>query len=414
MAGFSELIIAQGLENAKPQELDIVGNAQRGAAIALQREQLEQEKVKQEQAMRTLESAKMEKFVGALQAGAKYEGQARSNYFNKWLPTYRDSLGLTEAFPNESLKFATATPENLARLNTLVAQVRDPESGLTEAEALAIIQDPSKFADIPPEVLDEATAKLADAAKTKITAAAQRSQMQQSAQQFREGQRATEERSQRENQIQLTNKLNDLGIPSLKRDINKLDEIVGLDSWEEGTDIPGVTGAEAKVPMNKLSQKSVQVRQAAQGVANQILKLRSGGAVSDGEANRLLKEIGMTASVLEDGSWTTLFTGSPTPQTFITGMRGVRDKIGAVESSLRAGYGADVYDRIAGTPLQAKVQAMEAQPGTQPNPRMQALKTNPTRMEQLKSIVSKSTSELNKAAQALGLTPQALKAELGL
>lgn len=193
---FAQLIAQQGLANTAPANApDAVGAWSQAAQVANQREQLAQAKLKNQQDMKIAQGAKMEKFVDALQKGANYQGAARTNYYNKWLPTYRDSLGLTEAFPDEALKFATMTPENMARVNTLTARVRDPNDPLTEAEAIAILQDPTKFADIPPEVFTETTNQLAEAAKTKIGAQAQIASRQQQEDQFQRGQTATEERS---------------------------------------------------------------------------------------------------------------------------------------------------------------------------------------------------------------------------
>lgn len=161
------------------------------------------------------------------------------------------------------------------------------------------------------------------------------------------GRREGQKREDINNRIQLTNKLVEQGIPTLKVDLGKLEkEIGGFDNWKPGTEIPGVTGESAKLPINRLSGKAARVRQAAQGVTNQILKLRSGGAISDGEANRLLSEIGMTTTIGEGGVWNSVFTGSASSETFINGMKGAKEKIGALEATLRSGYGKEIYDEV--------------------------------------------------------------------
>lgn len=174
MAALWEMLVGAAIDSTDPSKGPKFAESwARGAQLAQQKEDLQLKRQQLELQKKQVEGAKMDKMVEAIQKGANYEGQARTNYYNKWLPTYRDSLGLTEAFPNDTLKHITADDSQLARFNTIVAQVRDPNSGVTEAMGIALINDRVKFGEIPPEVREDFTNKLAEAAKTNINAKAQ-------------------------------------------------------------------------------------------------------------------------------------------------------------------------------------------------------------------------------------------------
>ncbi len=174
--------LAQGLET--------------GANIAFKAEQLAQQKQELETKKAQHEDLKYDKFIDALQKGANYQGSARTNYYQKWLPRYRDSLGLTDAFPDESLQFATATPENLARLETLKADVQSGK--LSRAQAIGVMNDPTSFADVPPDIKETAYKDLQEDAKTAINAEAQRQQMYAQESRFQREQRATGDQALRD------------------------------------------------------------------------------------------------------------------------------------------------------------------------------------------------------------------------
>lgn len=173
MASFAEMMYQSQTQSAQNTGAGLADSVVRGASLALQKEQNDLAKVKLAQDKKALGTAKYEKFVEALDKGVKYEGAAKTNYYTKILPQYRDALGLTDAFPDQTIDFTTKTPQNIARLQTIIARTRDPKDPLTEAEAIALINDPVAFADVTPEYRTEATQELAKAATTKINAKAQ-------------------------------------------------------------------------------------------------------------------------------------------------------------------------------------------------------------------------------------------------
>lgn len=120
---------------------------------------------------------------------------------------------------------------------------------------------------------------------------------------------------------------------------------------QEGTDVPGFGEVAGMLPDLAVSQEGKDLRQAYSSVRNSILKARSGGAVTDGEAARLLQELG-------EG------TGMPDNQV-VKGMSNVttflRDRI----ANIQAGYSPEAvqtYEQRGGTVKQDRLKA----PGKQP------------------------------------------------
>lgn len=172
MADFASIIAQSALQSTSPQNApDLAGSFAKGAQLAQARQQMDLQRAQLEKEKATVATAKLDKFVEAVQAGKDQKGSARSNYYGKILPKYRDALGLTDTFSDESLQFITATPENLARLNTVIAEVR--AGRITEAQGIALANDPTQFAGIAPEITEDVYGDLAEAAKTRINAQAQ-------------------------------------------------------------------------------------------------------------------------------------------------------------------------------------------------------------------------------------------------
>jgi len=154
-----------GVSTGKVQQeatASVANLGQQIAGIAAQREQLEMAK-------QQMEEAKLTKFVDALDKGKTFKGVARSNYYKKFMPRMRDSLGLTDKFPDEALEFMTADEENLNRVAMLAAQVQ--EGTLTGTRALEIAHDPVKFAQISSLPLEQASIPLTDYEKKILTEA---------------------------------------------------------------------------------------------------------------------------------------------------------------------------------------------------------------------------------------------------
>lgn len=148
MASFAELMVGSGLQNSANAGAGLADAFGKGAELALKAEQVKQQRDQLNSQQAQLEQARLAKFAEAVEKGQQYAGKAQSNYYNKFLPAFRDSLGLTKHFSNDTLAFMSASPENLGRFNTLLADVRSGHK--TEQQAIAILQDPVQFGDVPP------------------------------------------------------------------------------------------------------------------------------------------------------------------------------------------------------------------------------------------------------------------------
>lgn len=174
MATLAEMMAGAALESSDPTKFNNTTQAfASGAQIAQKAEELQQSKMQIEQKKQDLQSAKYEKFVEAMQKGNTLKGQARSNYYNKVLPKYRDSMGLTEDFPDESLQFNTSTPEMYARTETLINQTM--QGKVSPEEAIQKFNDPVYMVGVNPtyEETEAFYENVRDAEKTRLQTQAQ-------------------------------------------------------------------------------------------------------------------------------------------------------------------------------------------------------------------------------------------------
>jgi len=178
MASIAELLITGANEQVKDAP-DIQGALKTGSELALRKEQLLNQRAELEAKRGEIQQAKLTKFVEAVQKGQNFKDpSAKKNYYGKFLPAYRSQLGLDDQFTDETLSFVTGSPENLARFNKLVADVQD--GSMPAQEALAIVSDPMKFADVTPEMQDD----ILGAQKTFLGNKAQTARLNQQASQF--------------------------------------------------------------------------------------------------------------------------------------------------------------------------------------------------------------------------------------
>lgn len=346
MATIAEILIGQaGQAGTMKQGGDPAQSFVQGASLAMEKEKLEQQKAALSQKKQELETAKMDKFIDALQKGAAYQGSARTNYYQKWLPKYRDSLGLTAEFGDESLKFATATPENLARIQTLVAKVQDGE--MSRADAIATINNPTQFADIPPEIIESAYKELDEAAKTAIGAEAQSKALQAANIRFATSENRQEQQFSENKKEALGKEVLKLDLPTLGSTLKRIDSLIpgGIDNFKGG-DVPGLGGYRAKLPIGQVTPAEREKRQAIQRLGNSYVKLVTGSGGSVSEMNRILGSIGLDQAIGEGGGITTLFTGAKSSKDVVQGIKDIKAAFKAQESVLANTYGKEAYESI--------------------------------------------------------------------
>lgn len=350
MASIAEILIGQAGEAGRLKQEGDLGQSlargfQIGSELALKQEQLAAQKAKVMQEKEQLAGAKMEKFVDALQKGANYQGSARTNYYQKWLPKYRDSLGLTQDFPDDSLKFATSTPENLSRIQTLVAKVQSGE--MSRQDAILTLNNPTQFADVPPDVVESAYKELDDAAKTAIGAQAQRDALMASNNRFQQSEARQGEQFDANKKEALGKEVLKLDIPNMQTSVNRVEKVIpgGLDKWK-GQPIPGVGGYEAKLPIGQLTPEGKRVRQEIQRIGNSYVKLMTGSGGSTQEMNRILGSAGLDQAIGEGGGITTLFTGTRSDRDVVEGLRAMKQALESQKTILKNTYGDQIYNTV--------------------------------------------------------------------
>lgn len=186
MARLSEIMLQAQLEATDPNKAqDWSQPFRQGVQLAQQAQQVQMEREQLEMKKQQAQELKLQKFAEAVEAGQKYAGKAQSNYYNKFLPQYKNALGLQDMISDDALGFAMATPENQAKFHSLIADVR--EGRMTAQDAIAVASDPVKFADVTPTMLSQ----IGEAQKTYLGNAAQMARTQYTAQAA--SQRAREE-----------------------------------------------------------------------------------------------------------------------------------------------------------------------------------------------------------------------------
>lgn len=402
-----QLIETAGKTHNEDQTAGGAGRVAAGAQIAQHAQEMQLKREELERKKGELEGAKYEKAIEAIQKGHTLQGQAKNNYYNKVLPTYMGALGVADAFPPETLQFVTSAPENMARLNTIVDDVRNGKRSIQDARGL--MTDLVSFMDVPPsyEEAKKLEEDFIEADKTRIGANAQRDALMATNSRFQQGQSQARDFQTQGNKEQLTKTRLQYGLQGIENSLSEIDKIVpgGLENWDK-TPIKGVSGKDAKLPIKQLDAEGRKNRQIAQGLANQLLRMRSGGAVTPEESTRLLSEIGMDLAVGEGGGWTTVFKGTNSSESFVNGIRNVKKTTDRVNGELRNTFGSETYDSVVGRPVQTRAK----QPAKQ--------EVGDAQLAPFKSLIEQHPKESAKVVKALagklGITEAEAKKKLGV
>lgn len=352
MATLAEMFIGDvQQQNQQPLSKSDVGWSM-GAQLAERQQKAQEFQQQLKQKQQELELAKYDKVGSWFDAASKMpDGPDKKAFKENFIPNGIQAMGLQDKIHpmvldmmTKNSKLATGVISAIRNKEVPVSALGDPETiarkypnllrlGSAQEIAALAAEYPTEFGKAEEQALDrEASVKAA-------------------------GMRAggTQERfdTKRGDNLRtaLADKVNALGIPDIKVALDELNGSVpgGIDGYKKGTAIPGISGGEAALPINRLSGRALQVRQSAQSVGNQILKLRSGAAVTDGEAKRTLAELGMVPTIGEGGEWTGLaWKGTTSPEVFINGMKRARNIVAAKEKIYKNAYGADTYKTVVG------------------------------------------------------------------
>ena len=414
MADFAQLIYGTADATTKSVGQGLPEAMAKGAALALQMEELQQKKAAIAAEKEKVLGARIDKFTEALfKVEAFKDPAAKKNYMNLVIPKVRDQYGLTDVFSDDTLKLLGASDENLGRARTLTLAVQNGQ--LTARQAAEIANDPVKFADVTPtpSLLGEAPT-IGEAQKTFLDNEAKKAQMQQQASQFQQGQAATSDRDRKDRKEKLSKIVKDSLILESQRDLNQLNAGIpgGIDGFKPGTvaDIEGLTGQQGKLPSSELTGRAARNRQALQRLVNAQLKEFSGSAVMDQELARNLESMGVSVRYL-DGNWTSnVITGlksTTTPDKVMDGIRYLKARNENNIRMLKNSYGEDLYSEVtAGVKTGGSGESQ--QPGGGGGLSIQTL-DNPQVADQVRKKVLSNPANLAPMAQRFGVTPQMLK-----
>lgn len=139
MSTIANMLIGSALESAG-QTPDLAGSLQKGAALGLEMEKVQQSKVQLEQKKAELEMQKFEKVGGLFKTASEMkEGGAKKTFMKNVIPKTISALGLQEAFDPAVQEMLMVDPLLAA---SVAEEMRKPESKLTVAD----LKDPEKIA----------------------------------------------------------------------------------------------------------------------------------------------------------------------------------------------------------------------------------------------------------------------------
>lgn len=350
MPSFADTFIQEAFRaNAAAKDPNAGSGFKLGAEIAQHAEQVKMQQVQVQQKQQELEQAKLAKLVDFVKDARNYQNAGDRNRYLKGAVGLRNTLGIRpEVMPDEQIA-SFGSDENMGRIASLEAAIGRGE--LTMTDATAIAADPQRFGAVVPipadaikgsPDLNEAQKQFLDRQSTERAAQARAGQAEQR-------QVGTQTRFDQGQKTKLADKVTALGIPGLKSALGSLDSNIpgGIEGYKSGTPIPGISGADAAIPMNRLKGAANKVRGDVMSVGNQIIKLRTGAAMTEAEAMRLMTEIGLSPTIGEGGTWTGLaWKGTTSEASFINGMRRAKGILGAQETIYKNAYTPEVYDSV--------------------------------------------------------------------
>lgn len=187
MASLAETLVTGTMKSISENTPDLGKALIQGAQLAQKQQEIETQRQQIEVAKKQAQDAKLMKFAQAFQTGAKIESpKSQNEYFKNFLPKLRDGMGLQEVFPDDAIRFASSSPENLSRFGKLLGMLGSGD--ITMPQAIDAFQDPSKYAQIfpgeehvqiePEPLTQEQLTQLAQAQRSQVAAQAQAQRFQ--------------------------------------------------------------------------------------------------------------------------------------------------------------------------------------------------------------------------------------------
>lgn len=166
MAGFADALIAgaqqAGNDIIKNDTPDIGNDIAKGLQLAQHVEQVQMQRQELERKKEEHQLAKIDRLTGAYEAAGKIKSpSAKRAFLNNYIPRLEKALKLEGLISDDVKAMVQADPEQLAKIQGLVRNVR--QGNMSREEAYAAIQDPETFAML--EDYDEQFVKAEEAAE---------------------------------------------------------------------------------------------------------------------------------------------------------------------------------------------------------------------------------------------------------
>lgn len=369
MADFAQMIYGTAQNVAQSQGEGLAEGFKTGIELAQKREQLQQQKIKLQQDQEAAERAKWDKVGSMYETYNKMaEGASKKAYGTKYIPATLNVMGISEKM-NPAVEDQLMTDP--AAGGFIASRIRAGQ--MNQAELTSSLSDPTKFNQLlikhgynswvdEQSIMNTYQKYSPEFDKAEEAALGRKSSLEVAQAKGVAGDKRGEQIQGRFDQSQkvgLAKEVTKLGIPGLKTSLKEVDQamFVPIDQWKPGMKIPGLSGAEGVLATERLKGKANKLRGAAISVGNQFIKTRTGTAMSDSEAGRILAEVGLTPTVGEGGTWTGVaWKGGVSEESFVNGMKRVREALKATENVYRNAYGSEVYDSV--------LKESPAEPGT--------------------------------------------------
>lgn len=295
MASLSEMLVQSAIAPGETRDPNAGSGIQVGAQIAMhaQNLQLQQQQLLKDQ--EALKQAKMSKFVEAVEKGQQYTGKAQSNYYNKFLPQFRNSLGLQDVISDDALAFNGASPEMIKAQGILISQVR--RRVISQQQALEIYHDPQKMAsmfNISPEALNSSPLDknfIEELGKAETTSEGNNAIMQKQANEFANAGNVSLSKD-------LGQKYGDWvaggGKAGMQSSLTKLNEVANalatgkVKTGSLTTKIPWLKSDDVQSMVN---ENMVNFKSEAQSALNNVLRATLGPQFTEKEGERTLNQV---------------------------------------------------------------------------------------------------------------------------
>lgn len=176
----AEMMLAQTSQSQQNQSAGLAESFQKGAQLAMQKEQNEMAKAQVVQKQQELQNAKLTKWWDAVSAAQmNKDPRARRDFIEKSAPRMRDALGLGKEIPDDFIGTLVASEENLSKAETLNNMFANGE--ISHQQLVSVYNDPVAFANVQPTpsfAMGAEAMGVADASKTRINADARRAEIQ--------------------------------------------------------------------------------------------------------------------------------------------------------------------------------------------------------------------------------------------